>query len=148
DRGYRYFLLGGSPGTPERAATLLERDFPGIHIAGHCHGYVSLGEARDVVATINRARPEMLLVAMGNPLQERWLHDHLDALRVPVSVGVGGLFDHWAGSLHRAPLWVRRLGIEWAQLLLQQPHKWRRYVLGNPKFIVRAIRDIRGPMAA
>jgi len=62
---------------------------------------------------------------------------------VPVSVGVGGLFDHWAGNLKRAPGWVRRFGIEWVQLLLQQPHKWRRYVLGNPKFVVRALRDVR-----
>jgi len=97
---------------------------------------------------INRAAPDMLLVAMGNPLQERWLHAHLPALRVPVSVGVGGLFDHWAGNLRRAPVWVRRLGIEWVQILLHQPHKWRRYVLGNPKFIVRAVREARRPKMA
>jgi len=142
-RGYRYFLLGGSPGTSEQAAARLEQDFPGIRIAGHRHGYVAPGEARDVVATINRAAPDMLIVAMGNPLQERWIHDHLPALRVPVSVGVGGLFDHWAGNLRRAPLWIRRLGIEWVQILVQQPHKWRRYVLGNPKFILRALREVR-----
>ena len=76
---------------------------------------------------------------MGNPLQEQWIHDHRAALRVPVSIGVGGLFDHWGGNLRRAPLWVRRLGFEWLQILLQQPgRKWRRYLLGNPKFLARA----------
>src|SRR5262249_7464482 len=119
-----------------------------VSIAGHRHGYVAPGETLDVVATINRAAPDMLLVAMGNPLQERWLHDHLPTLRVSASVGVGGLFDHWAGKLHRAPLWIRRLGMEGVQMLPQQPHKWRRYVLGNPKFIVRALREVRQPQMA
>jgi len=83
----------------------------------------------------------VLLVAMGNPRQESWIHQHRAALRVPISIGVGGLFDHWAGRLRRAPGWVRELGIEWMQILLQQPHKWRRYVLGNPKFLARAVRS-------
>jgi N-acetylglucosaminyldiphosphoundecaprenol N-acetyl-beta-D-mannosaminyltransferase len=78
---------------------------------------------------------------MGNPMQEQWIHGHLPMLEVPVSIGVGGLFDHWGGTLRRAPLWVRCLGIEWVQLLIQQPHKWRRYVLGNPKFVCRALSD-------
>jgi N-acetylglucosaminyldiphosphoundecaprenol N-acetyl-beta-D-mannosaminyltransferase len=61
---------------------------------------------------------------------------------------VGGLFDHWAGRLRRAPHWVRSLGVEWVQLLLQQPHKWRRYLLGNPKFVARAIGSARAESTA
>ena len=61
----------------------------------------------------------------------------LDNLRVPLSVGVGGLFDHWGANLTRAPLWVRQLGMEWFQILLQQPHKWRRYLVGNVQFLAR-----------
>ena len=142
-RGYRYFLLGGTPDTPSRAAELLEREYPGIRLAGWRHGFVGPGEDSDVVAQINTAAPDVLLVGMGNPLQERWIHDHLAALRVPVSIGVGGLFDHWAGNLKRAPLWVRRLGVEWMQILMQQPHKWQRYLVGNPKFVSRALKDAR-----
>lgn len=140
-RGYRYFLLGGAPGTPERGAQRLRQDFPGICIAGCHHGFFREQKADDVVRLINAAAPDMLLVAMGNPLQEEWIHRHRMALRVPVAIGVGGLFDHWAGTLQRAPQWVRDLGMEWAQLLMQQPHKWRRYILGNPKFVLRAISD-------
>jgi N-acetylglucosaminyldiphosphoundecaprenol N-acetyl-beta-D-mannosaminyltransferase len=81
-----------------------------------------------------------LLVGMGNPLQERWIHDHEAALDVPVMMAVGGLFDHWAGNLRRAPAFVRRLGFEWLQLLLQQPHKFPRYALGNPMFLARTAR--------
>lgn len=138
---HRVFLLGGRPGTAARAAERLGRDFPGLQVAGHHHGFVAPRRAADVIAEINRATPDLLLVAMGNPRQERWLHEHRAALDVPVSIGVGGLFDHWAGDLRRAPRWVRRLGSEWVQILLQQPHKWRRYLLGNPRFIVRALRD-------
>ncbi len=136
-RGYRYFLLGASADTVARATAGLARDFPGICIAGQHHGYLRAGEGAAVLDRIHAAAPDMLLVAMGNPLQERWIHDQLPALRVPVSVGVGGLFDHWAGNLRRAPRWVRGLGVEWVQILLQQPAKWRRYLLGNPKFIYR-----------
>jgi N-acetylglucosaminyldiphosphoundecaprenol N-acetyl-beta-D-mannosaminyltransferase len=141
-RGYRYFLLGGVPGTAERAVKRLESDFPGIRIAGHHHGYITDHDTSDILGVIHTATPDMLLVAMGNPKQEEWIHRHLPRLRVPVSIGVGGLFDHWAGTLQRAPRWVRDLGMEWAQLLMQQPHKWRRYLLGNPKFVARLGREI------
>jgi N-acetylglucosaminyldiphosphoundecaprenol N-acetyl-beta-D-mannosaminyltransferase len=142
-RGYRYFLLGGAPGTAARAAARLRRDLPDIQVVGEHHGYFDAAGARRVIGAINAAEPDVLLVAMGNPRQERWIHDNLAALRVPVSVGVGGLFDHWAGNLRRASATVRRLGMEWVQLLIQQPHKWRRYINGNPKFVVRAILDVR-----
>src|SRR5690606_24428114 len=122
----------------ERAAATARVRFPGWIQAGCHHGYVQQpDEAAAAIAQINAAAPDVLLVGMGNPLQERWIHDHLDELRVPVAIGVGGLFDHWAGNLRRAPTWVRALGYEWVQLLLQQPHKWRRYLLGNPKFLYR-----------
>lgn len=140
--GHRYFLLGGMPGTASRAVATLEQRYPGIRIAGQHHGHFPASETRAVLDLINAARPDMLLVAMGNPTQEQWIHAQLPHLQVPVSVGVGGLFDHWAGRLRRAPRWMRHFGIEWVQILLQQPHKWRRYLLGNPRFVLRALRDV------
>jgi len=139
DQNFRYFLLGGAPGTAARAAAQLEQSFPGIRIAGYHHGYIEREQTQDVLGLLHRTAPDMLLVGLGNPRQERWIHDHLPRLNVPVSIGVGGLFDHWAGNLRRAPEWVRGYGMEWVQLLMQQPHKWRRYVLGNPKFVFRAV---------
>ena len=76
---------------------------------------------------------------MGNPLQEQWIDRNLNRLDAGVAIGVGGLFDHLAGNLRRAPLWVRAAGCEWVQILLQQPHKWRRYILGNPRFLYRMV---------
>lgn len=142
-KGYSCFLLGATPETVVRAAGRLREDFPYLEIAGYHHGYVQGDRAPAAVEMVNASQPDLLLVAMGNPLQEQWIHDHQHRLRVPVVIGVGGLFDHWAGNLHRAPQWVRRAGIEWVQILLQQPHKWRRYLLGNPKFVYRALRGVR-----
>ena len=142
-RGYRYFLLGGTPGTDARAAARVRQEFPGIRVVGHHHGFFAESAAPAVIDQINAAAPDMLLVAMGNPLQERWIDAHRAALHVPVCIGVGGLINHWAGDLQRAPQWVRELGMEWGQILLQQPHKWRRYLLGNPKFVYRAVVDAR-----
>ena len=149
ERQRKYFLLGGAKGVAEGAAERLRNEYPGICIVG-CHtGFLEDGESDRVVEMVNSSNADMLLVAMGNPLQERWISEQCAALRVPISVGVGGLFDHWAGNLRRAPLWVRRLGIEWAQILLQQPgRKWRRYLLGNPKFILRSLRSRSADLAA
>lgn len=144
ERHYRYFLLGARDEVVGRAAQYLTRTFPGLNVVGSHHGHYAPNEHDGVIAKINAARPDILLVGMGNPIQERWIHDHRAELTgVRLAVGVGGLFDHWGGVLKRAPRWVRRNGFEWVQLMLQQPHKWRRYLIGNPKFLARVARDIR-----
>ena len=78
---------------------------------------------------------------MGNPRQEQWLHEYRRQLDVSLCLGVGGLFHYWAGGLRRAPGWLRHLGDEWLGILLQQPHKARRYLLGNPLFLWRIVRE-------
>ena len=124
---------------PDEAANTLTLRFPGIEIAGHHHGYVGPLDDDRLCDEINATRPHLLLVAMGNPIQETWIDRNLPRLERGVAVGVGGLFDHLAGNLTRAPQWVRSAGCEWVQLLLQQPHKWKRYLLGNPVFIYRML---------
>jgi len=136
-QGRRYYLVGADPDTIRRAAQTAQERFPGWTLAGFHHGYINNTQSASVVQRVNASGADVLLVGMGNPLQEQWIHRHEHALRVPVVIGVGGLFDHWAGNIRRAPRWVRWLGYEWVQLLLQQPKKWRRYLLGNPKFLLR-----------
>lgn len=139
--GYRYFLLGGEDDLIQAAAESSERLFSGWSLAGCRNGFFADCES-EVIEEINAAAPDLLLVGMGNPLQEEFLWRNRAALRVPLCIGVGGLFHHWAGDLTRAPTWVRGLGFEWLQILLQQPAKWKRYVLGNPEFLARAIHTI------
>lgn len=146
-RGYRYFLLGADNKTIKRAADACEKMFPGWQLAGYHHGYVQDSEAQKVVQKINYAEPNLLLVGMGNPKQEQWIHKYQHELNAQVAIGVGGLFDHWGGNLTRAPRWVRQLGFEWLQILMQQPHKkWYRYLIGNPKFLWRIIQYRRADM--
>ena len=135
--GLRYYLLGASADAIERAAAHARAAFPGWQLVGHHHGYVAIDACDAVVDKINASRPHLLLVGMGNPKQELWIHAQRARLAVPLCIGIGGLLDYWAGDLARAPAWVRRLGFEWVHLLLAQPRKFRRYVFGNPLFLAR-----------
>jgi len=135
------FLLGGQRGIAERAAEGLRRRVDGVRIAGVHHGYFSEIEDPIVADKINRSGAGILLVAFGNPLQELWISRNAHRLRCDLCIGVGGLFDHLSGRLRRAPFWLRRLGMEWAFILMFQPHKWRRYLLGNPLFLFRLLAE-------
>ena len=117
-------------------------------VFGDGTGFVDQHHCPEVIEQINDARPHLLLVCMGNPLQEQWIDRHLGSLRVPICMGAGALFDRWAGNLPRAPEWIRRLGHEWAHILLMQPHKWRRYLLGNPQFLWRMMMWLRHDLSA
>jgi N-acetylglucosaminyldiphosphoundecaprenol N-acetyl-beta-D-mannosaminyltransferase len=138
------FLLGGRVGISERAVARLRQIVPGLRICGFHHGYFREAEVGRVRDLINGSGAGILLVAFGNPLQETWIHRNASKLRCDLCVGVGGLFDHLAGGLARAPSWMRRAGIEWIHILMGQPHKWRRYIVGNPLFVVRAVKSRLG----
>lgn len=138
-QGFTYYLLGSDERNLQGAVDFAAANYPGWKLVGQHHGFVQGDRALPVIDDINRARPHLLLVGMGNPLQEQWIHRHRAALRVRVSMGVGGLIDRWAGTLVRAAPWIRALGFEWLDILRRQPHKWRRYVLGNPKFLTNMV---------
>ena len=137
-----YFMLGADSQTIESAAAYARANFPRWHLTGYHHGFLGSPDLNShVLDRINRIGPDVLLVGMGNPLQEHWIQSHLCKLNVRVCVGVGGLFDFWSGNVSRAPRWLRRLGHEWVWRLLQQPsEKARRYLIGNPLFVLRILR--------
>ena len=104
ERAHSYFLLGGDPLTIELAAEFARRTFPGWRLIGLPRRLPDRRlDGRGRRRQINAAKPDVLLVGMGNPLQEQWIHRHLSELRVPVCMGVGGLFDYWAGNVSRSP---------------------------------------------
>lgn len=141
EKGYSYFFLGAAPGVAQAAGRELKGRYPGIKVAGVHHGYFSGEEEGEVLQEIRNARPDILLVAMGNPLQEKWIYRHRDELGGAVAIGVGALFDYLSGRVPRAPAWMRHLGCEWLYRLAIEPRRlWRRYVLGNPLFIWRVLR--------
>jgi alpha-1,3-mannosyltransferase len=139
---YRIFLLGGKPEVAFTATGRLARIAPQHDFVGSCHGYFSESELPNVIRQIRRSRADILLVAMGNPHQETWLHDHLKETGCQLGFGVGGLFDFTAGVVRRAPVWVQAARIEWLYRLIQQPGRlWRRYLIQMPIFLVRVSRQ-------
>lgn len=146
-RGFRYYVLGADKSTIAHAAKNCVKMYPGWELVGYHHGYIDGKDTPTIIEKINSAQPHLLLVGMGNPRQEQWLQDYKSMLHTHIAIGVGGLFDHWGGNLVRAPLWIRRLGFEWLQILLQQPsRKWRRYLIGNPKFLWRITYHMQSDM--
>ena len=137
--GLRYYLLGASPEVVARAAAVTTARFPGWRLAGHHHGFLDSAASDQVVAEINALRPHLLLVGMGNPIQEQWIAANRDRLETNLAIGVGGLFSYLSGDYRRAPLAMRRLGLEWFAVLLTQRQKWRRYVLGAPAFLLSVV---------
>lgn len=125
-RPLRLFLLGGEPGVGVAAAAKIEQRWPGITVAGVAHGFFPPEEDAKIVNKINQARTDLLLVGMGVPRQERWLHQYWPDLTVTVGIGVGGLLDLWAGRSKRAPALLRRSGLEWAYRVWREPARWQR----------------------
>ncbi len=138
-RGLSLYMLGGAPGVAARAAERVQETYPGLRIAGTAHGYVE--DPVRTVAQINRSGADILLVAMGAPYQEAFIARHGEALSPTLCMGVGGLFDFVAGDRPRAPAPLRRVGMEWAWRMALEPGRLgRRYLLGNPAFVLRAVR--------
>lgn len=139
--GKRMFLLGSAPGVAEKAARWAEEYTGSSIIAGTYHGYFKSGEESSVIEAINASGAELLLVALGVPRQEKWIASVRSLLQVPLCMGVGALFDFYSGTVSRAPLWMRKIGLEWVWRLLLEPGRmWRRYIVGNVVFIVRLMK--------
>ncbi len=137
--GIRVFMLGSRPDDIEEAARRFPVLFPNAVLAGWSHGYFDHRDSDRVIADINAAKPDILLVGFGNPLQERWLLANRAAIEAPLAAAIGGLFDFWSGRRRRAPKWLRAMGHEWLHILLTERHKARRYIVGNPLFLLRMV---------
>lgn len=113
--------------------------FPRAHLAGWHHGFFDHARPAEIIAEINRRRPDLVLVGFGNPLQERFIAANRAAIEAPLAIGVGGLFGFWTGARVRAPGALRRAGMEWVHILMTERGKARRYLLGNPAFLLRML---------
>jgi N-acetylglucosaminyldiphosphoundecaprenol N-acetyl-beta-D-mannosaminyltransferase len=145
-RGFRLFFLGARPGVAERAAERLRRRYPALQIAGTQHGYFSPAagdpEHEAVLARMAASRADILLVGMGMPRQERWIGDNWERLSATVIMTAGAVFDYASGHLRRPPPVFSRTGLEWLGRLLIEPRRlWRRYLIGNPLFLWRVLRQ-------
>jgi alpha-1,3-mannosyltransferase len=137
---FRVCLLGGRPGVANRAAEVLARTCPRHKIVGCRDGYFPRSEDALAAQAIRAAGADIVLIAMGNPDQELWLRNNLAATGCRLGFAVGAAFDFMTGDVQRAPLWVRTARLEWFYRLAREPRRlWRRYLLGNPMFIMRVL---------
>lgn len=131
-KGYSIYFLGAAPGVAEQAACILQRRYPGLKVAGMTSPSPQAVQSGDpaIIAACNAAKPDILLVAFGNPKQEKWIYQHAHELAIPVMMGVGGTFDLIAGVTKRAPQWMQGAGLEWLYRLGQEPRRlWKRYAV-------------------
>lgn len=135
----KIFLYGGKPGVAEKAASVIESTT--CHrVVGCKNGYGKV-PSLTLQEIINQTNADIVLVAMGNPLQERWIQEHMPALDAALFIGVGALFDFMSGGVQRAPHWVQRIRMEWLFRLLQEPRRLaKRYSIDIIRFLMACIR--------
>jgi N-acetylglucosaminyldiphosphoundecaprenol N-acetyl-beta-D-mannosaminyltransferase len=131
------YLLGGGPGSAEKAADAIHERFPAIRIVGIDAPRINVDDPperhRPIVERIVLAKPDIVLVGLGAPKQEIWIHEHLDDLRPAVLLGIGAAIDFMAGKVQRAPGWISRIGAEWLYRLAQEPRRLAaRYLVRDP----------------
>lgn len=142
DKGYRVYLLGAAPGVAELAAERLRLRHPGCHIVGTRHGFFPADSDEVVAQEIADKKPDILLVAMGIPRQEKFIAATRDIIRAKVAMGVGGSLDVFSGRVRRAPRIVQRLRLEWLWRLILNPRKFSK-VMFLPRFVWRVLRSGR-----
>ncbi|QWU18102.1 WecB/TagA/CpsF family glycosyltransferase [Paenibacillus sophorae] len=137
---WRVYLLGSTPEVIQETASKLQKQYPGLIIAGFRDGFFGPAEDEEVINGILETEPDLLFVARGADTQEPWIAKHKSRLAIPVMMGVGGSFDVISGRTKRAPLAFQKLRLEWFYRLLKEPTRYKR-MLALPKFAVKVIRE-------
>ncbi len=153
-RRYRIFFLGSDETVLEAAKERLERENPGLKLCGlYAPPYAKLLDLDNeaIAALIREAQPDILLVSLGAPKQEKWIYMNYRGLGVPCSIGIGASLDFVAGKFSRAPVWMRRSGLEWLFRLMQEPRRLFSRYFDDFAFFVSAFfkqrRQMRTPAA-
>ncbi len=146
EKGYKQYLCGSTPTTCERLESKLKEKFPKLKIVGRfspSFGEISEKENEMIIQAINQSNPDILWLGLGSPKQDFWMYEHRPKLNVPVIVGVGAAFDFLSGVKKQAPRWIRNIGLEWFFRLCCEPRRlWKRYLIGNSKFIYFLFQDL------
>jgi len=134
-RPIKFFLFGGNPGIAEKAHANIICDYPNAQVVGTRNGYFTEDDEAAIISEINNSDADVLLVCLGAPKQEIWIHENKNKLRVKACLGVGGTLDILAGNVKLAPDFFRNNGLEWLYRLYKEPRRFKR-MLRLPKFIL------------
>ena len=142
EKPYRIYLFGGTPGVAEKALERAEKLNGRAEFVGCADGFFQSKNEEEILAELAGLKVDILLVALGVPKQEEWIRRNLARLPGCVAIGVGGLLDFVSGRIPRAPEWMRKGNIEWCFRLYCEPLRlFKRYILGNPLFIIRVFQS-------
>ncbi|WP_442601874.1 WecB/TagA/CpsF family glycosyltransferase [Paenibacillus sp. KN14-4R] len=137
-KSWSFYLLGADEATSKKSAEVIAQTYPNVSVVGRHHGYFKPEEDLEIVNEIQSLAPDFLIVALGAPYAERWIHKYKDDLNARVAIGVGGSLDVLAGKVKRAPQLWQKLHMEWLYRLMKQPSRWRRQLI-LPRFAWKAI---------
>jgi len=143
---YKFFFLGSTIEVLNKMCLNLRKCFPNLRIVGTYSPpfkkEFSEEENSKMIEEINKTQPDILWVGMTAPKQEKWIWKHKDELEVPVSIGIGAVFNFIAETVKRAPRWMQRCGLEWLFRLYQEPRRlWKRYLIGNTIFLWLVLKE-------
>jgi len=147
ERGGKVMFLGSCDKVLDRIREKAATSYPNLQVITYSPPFKSEfteEENQQMINAINEANPDLLWVGMTAPKQEKWTYQNWDRLKIHCHVGtVGAVFDFFAGTRKRAPKFIQELGFEWLYRLLIEPRRmWRRYVVGNTKFLYYVGREI------
>lgn len=143
EKGYKMFFLGAAEGVAEKAAKNLSKRFIGLNVAGTYSppfGFEKdVYEMNKIKEMIIKANPQILIVGLGCPKQEKFMYHHCAELGVPISLGLGASFDFEAGNIKRAPRWMTNHGLEWLFRITQDPKRMIKRYLVNDRAIFKLV---------
>lgn len=144
-KGGRVFFLGSSEATLAKIVDRAKREYPNVTVATYSPPYKSEFTAEDnlqMVEAVNAFKPDVLFIGMTAPKQEKWAAAHFDQLEATHVCSIGAVFDFYAGTVKRAPLWMIAIGMEWFYRLVREPRRmWKRYLIGNTLFIYYVLNE-------
>lgn len=143
-KSYKIFFLGAKEEVVQKVVHIYSEQYSPNIIAGYRNGYFKKEEEKDIARQIAESGAQILFVAISSPAKENFLFENKALLqKVNFFMGVGGSFDVVAGKVKRAPLWMQKAGLEWFYRFAQEPKRmWRRYLIGNSKFIALVIKEV------
>ena len=141
--GGKCFFLGSTNETLNRIKERIEMDYPAVILKTYSPPYRTEFDEEEnnvMLEAINEFQPDVLMIGMTAPKQEKWAYQQFNQLMVGHICCIGAVFDFYAGTIKRAPQWMIKLGLEWFYRLIKEPLRmWRRYLVGNIKFILSVI---------
>ena len=143
DKRLKIFFLGAKEEVVKEVVDKYSKQYSGNIIAGYRNGYFNKDEEPKIAKDIADSGADILFVAISSPTKENFLFNYKGVLKsVNFIMGVGGSFDVVSGKVKRAPLWMQNRGLEWFYRLVQEPKRmWKRYVVGNTKFILLVLKE-------